>query len=261
MTSIRNCALFLICLFAIYKIANAEPHAPEEQSESVLSGFTLGLGGALITNEYKDMHGRSTMLPLLGYEGEYLYLRGVAGGIHFFRNNWLELNAQISYLPQHFYADDSDDWAIRQLDDRYSTLMGGFNGRVITEFGILNATFSTDLLGYNNGILVDASYIYPIKLGWLDLTPGIGFQWADSNYDQYYYGVDRSESRKSGLEYYEPGDSFSPYVQLGARVIFNENWSAMVSARAMFLSEEIYESPMVDQSEKYAFTLGAIYKF
>lgn len=249
--------LWLVCLgFCIMAHATEQEH-----QESMLSGFSAGLGGALITNEYKDMHGSSTLLPLLGYEGEYAYLRGVAAGIHFFRIDWLELNAQISYLPQHFYADDSDDWAIRRLDDRYSTLMGGFNGRILSDYGVLNATFSTDLLGYNNGILIEASYAFPVKLGIVDLLPAIGFQWADANYDQYYYGVDHSEARKSGLSYYEPRDSFSPYAQLGATVNFDDHWSAMGSARITFLGEEIHESPMVQQSEKYAFTLGAMYRF
>lgn len=235
--------------------------AAEGGEQSVLAGFSAGLGGTLITNEYKDMHGNSTVLPLLGYEGEYLYLRGVAGGIHFFRNEWLELNGQLSYQPQHFYADDSDDWALRQLDDRYSTLMGGFNGRLLSEYGILSATFATDLLGYSNGIILDGSYTYPIALGMLNLAPAVGFQWNDANYNRYYYGIDHDEAKQSGLSYYDPTSSFSPYAQLSARLNFNQNWSAFTSVRAMFLNQEIYDSPMVENSEKYSFSLGVLYNF
>lgn len=140
-------------------------------------------------------------------------------------------------------------------------MLGGINGRITSDYGALNATISTDLLGYSNGTLLDASYAYPLNFGILDLAPAVGFQWADANYDQYYYGVDRSEAHKSGLSQYEPGDSFSPYIQLGATINFSEHWSAMGSIRTMFLSEEIYESPMVEKSEKYAFTLGAMYRF
>lgn len=254
MRSIKFCLFLTLFLLFPGRALCAEP-------ESDLSGLSLGLGGSVITNEYKDMHGNATVLPLIGYEGEYLYLRGVAGGIHFFRNDWVELNAQISYLPQHFYAGDSGDWALRQLDNRYSTLMGGFNGRLLSEFGVLSATFETDLLGYNNGILVNASYTYPIEIDSFSIAPAIGCQWADANYNKYYYGIDNSEARQSGLEYYEPDGSFSPYIQLGASYKFDENWSAMASVRAIFLGEEVYNSPMVEQSEKYAFSLGAMYRF
>lgn len=231
------------------------------EGESMLKGFSVGIGGSIITNEYKDMNGDVTALPLLSYEGEYFYLRGVSGGFHFYRTDWLELNAQISYLPQHFYAGNSDNWAMQQLDNRYSTLMGGFNGRVLSEFGVLSATFETDLLGYNNGILVDANYMYPFELGLVRLAPAIGIQWTDANYNRYYYGIDHSEARESGLEYYDPESCFTPYVQLGGRLNFTENWSAIASVRAIFLNEQVYDSPMVDRSEKYAFSLGAMYSF
>lgn len=236
-------------------------YGAEKVDNSMLSGFSLGLGGSLITNEYKDMQGNSTLLPLLGYESEYFYLRGVAGGIHFFRNDWLELNAQLSYLPQHFYAGDSGNWAMRQLDNRYSTLMGGFNGRITSEIGIISATLSTDLLGYSNGTLLDAAYTYPIAIERLNIAPTIGFQWNDTNYNKYYYGIENSEARRSGLETYNPESSCSPYAQLSARLNFNENWSALASMRAMFLNQEIYDSPMVEKSEKYSFSLGALYSF
>lgn len=244
--------------FTIFFISCTGLYAADE---SILSGFNIGIGGSVITSEYKDMNGSPTVLPLLGYEGEYFYLRGVAGGYHIYKNKWLELNAQLSYLPQHFYAGNSDNWAMQQLDNRYSTLMGGFNGRISSEFGLLGVTFSTDLLGYNNGLLLDASYTFPLQLGILNIAPTVGFQWTDANYNRYYYGIDHSEARASGLEYYDPDDAFSPYAQLSARLDFYEDWSAIGSVRALFLNEEIYDSPMVEKSEKYYFSLGVMYSF
>lgn len=235
--------------------------AAEGQQQSVLAGFKAGLGGSITTNEYKDMSGDVTALPLLGYEGQYFYLRGVAGGFHFFRNEWLELNAQLSYLPQHFYADQSDDWAMRRLDDRYSSLMGGFNGRLISRAGLLSATISTDLPGTSNGILVDASYSCPFELESVKMAPTVGIQWTDSSYNRYYYGVDHSEAARSGLQYYEPESACSPYAQLSASLDMTDSWSAFGSVRAMFLSPAITDSPMVEAGEKYSFSLGALYSF
>lgn len=235
--------------------------AAETQWQSMLAGFKAGLGGSITTNEYKDMSGDVTSLPLLGYEGKYFYLRGVAGGFHFFRNEWLELNAQLSYLPQHFYADQSDDWAMRRLDDRYSTLMGGFNGRLISKAGIISATISTDLLGTSNGILLDASYSYPFELGIVSIAPTFGIQLTDANYNNYYYGVDHKEAKRSGLNYYDPESACSPYVQLSASLDLTENWSAFGSVRAIILSPAITDSPMVEANEKYSFSLGALYSF
>lgn len=229
--------------------------------QSIFSGFNFGLGGAVMTSEYKGMEGDAIPIPLLGYEGDYLYLRGVSGGVHAYRNDWLELNAEISYMPLNFFADDSESWAMRRLDDRYSTLMAGINGVLRSPFGNLSVTASTDILGYSNGILVDGSYAYPIKLGRFEIEPAVGAQYNDANFNRYYYGIDHNEARKSHLSHYDPADSVSPYAQLSARVYFSENWSAFTSGQAMFLNQEIYDSPMVDDSEKYSISLGVLYAF
>lgn len=259
---IRRFAFFLLFMLFLQPFQARAWEAPWESIDlSLLSGFDLGLGGSLTTSEYKDMHGVGYALPLIGYEGEWLYLRGVAGGFHFFKNEMLELNAQLSYMPQHFYAGDSDSWAMRRLDNRYSTLMGGFNGRLALPFGLLALTASTDLLGYSGGSLIDASYTCPLKLGMVDLAPSLGAQWTDANYNRYYYGVDHGEAKASGLSHYDPGGAISPYAMLTARVNFSENWSAFASGRALFLNREIYESPMVDKAEKYSLSLGLMYGF
>lgn len=252
---------FSCIIIALLLFLEAPIMAAENQWQSMLAGFKAGLGGSITTNEYKDMSGNVTSPPLLGYEGEYLYLRGVSGGFHFFRNEWLELNVQLSYLPQHFYAEQSDDWAMRRLDDRYSTLMGGFNGRLISKAGILTATISTDLLGTSNGILLDASYSYPFELGIVKMAPTFGIQWTDVNYNNYYYGVDHNEARRSGLKYYDPESACSQYVQLSASLDITENWSTFGSVRTIFLSPAITDSPMVEASEKYSFSLGVFYSF
>lgn len=228
---------------------------------AVLSGFDLGLGGTVITSEYKDTRLAGSTLPLLGYEGERFYLRGVAGGVHLFRTEWFEFNAQLSYLPQHFYADNSDDWHMRRLDDRYSSLLAGLNARAVTPVGLLGVTASTDVLGYSNGIIVDGNYSLPFRFDLLSLVPTVGLQWTDVNYNDYYYGVKPSEARRSGFSVYEPAGSVSPYAGLTARLQFSEHLSGFASARAIFLSQEITDSPMVDSSEKYSLSLGVMYKF
>lgn len=228
---------------------------------AVLSGFDMGLGGTVITSEYKDTRLAGSTLPLLSYEGERFYLRGVAGGVHLFRTEWFEFNAQLSYLPQHFYAGNSDDWHMRRLDDRYSSLLAGLNARLATPVGLLGLTASTDVLGYSNGVIVDGSYSLPVQLGTLSLVPTAGLQWTDVNYNDYYYGVKPSEARQSGFSAYEPTGSVSPYAGLTARLSFSEHVSGFASARAIFLHQEISDSPMVDSSEKYSLSLGVMYKF
>ncbi len=228
---------------------------------SLFAGFNAGIGGSGTTNEYRGMSSDGTFLPLIGYEGEHLYLRGVSGGLHLLRNDWFEFNVQLSYLPQHFYAGNSDSWAMRRLDDRYSSMLAGLNARLLSPYGILTVTGSMDVLGYSNGVILDGNYSYPLQFGRLNVIPTVGVQWTDANYNDYYYGIDYGESRKSGLSEYEPSSSVAPYGQLTARFGFTENWSAFASFRALFLDKEVTNSPMVEKSEKYTLGLGLMYGF
>lgn len=260
---------FVLCLLSLLLLCACPARAGEGEAPSslldsihaVLSGFDMGLGGSIITSEYRDTRLAGSTLPLLGYEGERFYLRGVSGGVHLFRTEWFEFNAQLSYLPQHFYADNSDDWRMRRLDDRYSSLLAGLNARIVTPVGLVGLTASTDVLGYSNGVIADGNYSLPFQLGPLSLVPTVGLQWTDANYNDYYYGIGRDEARASGFSAYEPDSCVSPYAGLTARMRFTEHVSGFASARALFLNQEITDSPMVDSGEKYTLSLGVMYKF
>ncbi len=54
--------------------------------------------------------------------------------------------------------------------------------------------------------------LYRYTNGGLTVTPGIGVQWNSENQNEYYYGVSRKESARSGLRGYNPNDSWSPYL-------------------------------------------------
>ena len=129
----RLFALFLFLFVLTPGLVLAESPARNDGSvdpaarasvSSYLAGFNAGIGGSWTSNEYKGMSSDGTFLPLIGYEGEHFYLRGVSGGLHLFKNSWFEFNVQLSYLSQHFYAGNSDSWAMRRLDDAPAAATG-----------------------------------------------------------------------------------------------------------------------------------------
>ena len=224
-------------------------------------GFNTGLGASLRTSEYKGIDSLGSPLPLIGYEGKWLYLRGLDGGVHVYRDHYQEFNIQLSYLPQNFYASWSDNSRMKRLDDRYSTLMAGLNYTLRTLYGQASATVSTDILGVNNGIKADVAYAYPMRFENVMFSPAVGVQWTDTNYNDYYYSISSSESRASGFKEYSPESTFSPYAGLTMRVILTEDWSAVANAKALFLGNEITDSPMVERTTTYSFSAGLLYAF
>ena len=224
-------------------------------------GFDFGLGGSVTTSEYKDVYAAGATLPLLGYEGDRFYLRGVSGGLHLFKNDMHEINVQLSYLPQRYLASWSSDHAMKQLDNRYSSMLAGLNYRLMSPYGILQATVSADVLGYSNGFIAQASYSYPVILGRLTLAPTVGVKWTSCEYNDYYYGIDSDESRASGLSEYKPDSALSPNAGLTARLDLSENWSVFANGNLEFLNQEIYDSPMVENATKLSVGAGLLSKF
>ena len=93
------------------------------------------------------------------------------------------------------------------------------------------------------------------------IAPAVGVQWTDTNYNDYYYSISSSESRASGFKEYSPESAFSPYAGLTMRVILTEDWSAVANAKALFLGNEITDSPMVERTTTYSFSAGLLYAF
>ena len=224
-------------------------------------GFNAGVGATLRTSEYRGIDSLGSPLPLFGYEGKWLYLRGLEGGVHVYRDRYQEINVQLSYLPQNFYASWSDNDRMKRLDDRYSTLMAGLNYTLRMPYGQASATVSTDILGVNNGIKADVSYAYPVRFENVMISPAVGVQWTDTNYNDYYYSISSSESRASGFKEYNPESAFSPYAGLTMRMILTDDWSVVANAKALFLGNEITDSPMVERSTTYSFSAGLLYAF
>ena len=149
-------------------------------------GFNAGLGASLRTSEYKGIDSLGSPLPLIGYEGKWLYLRGLDGGVHVYRDHYQEFNIQLSYLPQNFYASWSDNSRMKRLDDRYSTLMAGLNYTLRTPYGQASATVSTDTLGVNNGIKADPD---PLKRSCAIFNTTSGFLTTFGGASQEYYNA------------------------------------------------------------------------
>ena len=231
-------------------------------SNAALAG-SLSLGAAVSagTSEYRDTDPRALPVPLINYESERFYVRGLSAGIPLWSDGMSELSVALSYLPQHFDASRSDDWRMKRLSNRHSTAMAGVNYRLTTEWGIGRIGLAGDILDNSNGFLADAAYMYPFVEGPLTITPGVGVQWTSSNHNDYYYGVGSTESRKSGLKSYEADDGFSPYVEVSTRYNLNANLNIFLNGRVLFLSEEIKDSPMVDKDAKADVTLGFSYRF
>ncbi|XTZ36810.1 MipA/OmpV family protein [Salmonella enterica] len=223
--------------------------------------FSLGVGVGVEETPYKEYDRKVVPVPVITYEGDDFWFRGLGGGYYLWNDGSDKLSVTAFYFPWGFKPKDSDDQQLRRLDRRKSTMMMGLSYIHDTQYGFLRTTLGGDVLDNSNGIIWDLAWLYRYTNGALTLTPGIGVEWASDSQNEYYYGVSRSESRRSGLDSYDPDNSWSPYLELTASYRLTDSWSVYGSGRYTHISDEIKDSPMVDKSWAGLFSAGVTYRF
>ncbi len=232
--------------------------APHAESGRLSQGAGLMVG----QTPYRDYDTQVMPIPIVDYQDENFFIRGASAGVYVLNTGSHRLDVNISYSPLSFDPSDSSDWGMKRLDKRRSTAMAGVGYRYNTaDWGNIRLGVNVDVLGRSDGVTADVSYHYPFQLDRLRIEPGIGVQWQSSDFNDYYFGVSKRESQRSGLASYNAGSGASPYVSVSAHYAFDENWKAFATGRVDRLSNAIQDSPMADRSYTTSFGAGVMYSF
>ena len=223
--------------------------------------WSLGASALHATSPYKGADDKTLPLPIVNYDGDSVYLQGLSAGYYLWNDPQNQLSLTAQYSPFGFKPSSNDYGYMKHLDRRDGTVMAGLRYKYTSQWGIIRAAYLGDILDNSNGFTADLAYLYPFSRDQLTILPGIGANWDSSNQNDYYYGVSRSESRRSGLNAYEAGSGWSPYAELTAIYALNENWKASVMARYTRLSDAVKDSPMVDAKSATLVGVGMTYSF
>jgi len=223
--------------------------------------WSVGAGVGVINSPYKQYDRDIYPVPVITYEGDNFWFRGLGGGYYLWNDQTDNLSIMAYYDPTHFKPGDSDSYQLRQLDKRKSTMMAGISWVHNTEYGFLRTALAGDTLDNSNGYIWDLAWLYRYTNGGLTLTPGIGMEYSSENYNDYYYGVSRKEARRSGLNSYDADDGWRPYLELTASYKFAADWNVYATGRYHRLSDEVKDSPMVDKSWTGLMSMGVTYSF
>lgn len=251
-TSLCTSTLFLT-------LAASQTYASETEEPS----SEWGVSGAVILTPapYKDYDNDVMALPLVSYEGDRLFWRGLGGGYYLLKDEKHKLSLNAYYMGLAFDPDDTGVQAMKHLDKRRSTLIAGVGYSYNDSWGTIRTEVSADALGNSNSVLAEVAYLYNFKRGKATITPGLGVLWSNSSHNNYYYGISNQEASRSGLTHYNADDTVSSYLELSLAYQFNKNWHAFFNGRVTYLGSEIKDSPMVDQSYSPMLITGMHYSF
>ena len=85
------------------------------------SQWTVGAGVGVINSPYKQYDRDVYPVPVVTYEGDNVWFRGLGGGYYLWNDTADKLSIMAYYDPTHFKPGDSDSHALRQLDKRKSS--------------------------------------------------------------------------------------------------------------------------------------------
>ncbi|WP_201555983.1 MipA/OmpV family protein [Psychrobacter sp. 72-O-c] len=245
-------------LFSTSGIASAAlfKNLPADQDAEL----SVGLNVLVANTAYDTDDNEIRVLPGVFYDNNRFYARGAQAGVYLFNDGTNELSASVQLAGNSFDPDDANG-ALAGLDERKISAAAGLTYQRRTPVGGFRAQFATDILDRSGGNTGRLSYIARITKNKLTVYPSIGFEYHDADYNEYYYGVSDKESAKTGVEAYSSNSSLNPYINISANYDFSDKWAGFANQSLSYLSNEQYDSPMVDSRTESATTLGLLYKF
>lgn len=238
--------LALVPGLALAQTRDAAPGTPP-------TGWSLGVAVAASDSPYVGEGARVLPVPTFAYEGERLFLRGIAGGVHLLDTGSFQLDALVSARLDGFDIDDLSASGLagngldaRLLEDRDHGLDAGIGAAWSGNFGRLRAQVLADVTGASEGYELGLEYTYSIRSGaWL-LLPSVGVRRMSADLANYYYGT-LDEEVARGVPRYSPGAAVVPSVGFSATRPIGERWSFIGGLTYRFLPDELADSPLLER--------------
>ncbi len=217
------------------------------------SRWSIGAGVAAIDSPYAGEGTRLRVLPLINYEGERLFLRGITGGLHLYRSQPFTLDAIVSARLSGFDIDDLGHSELRAngldaslLSDRDDGLDAGLRATFGLPWGAISLEAVHDISDAGGGYELSLDYRYTWQFKQTAVTANVGVSRMSSDLAGYYFGT-LDEEVARGVRAYSPGSAVIPEIGLTlAHAIGASKWRLFGSIDYQFLPSKIKNSPLLE---------------
>lgn len=213
--------------------------------------WSLGIGTAVSTKVYAGEDTRVIPFPLLSYQGERVYWRGIGGGVHLARSGAFTLDATLSARMSGIERDDFGQAELAErgldralLEDRDDAFDIGLAGTWRGRLGQFELGVKHDVTGASKGFEANARYGYPFQWGRTRIVPNIGVAHFSDKLANYYYGTLDAEVAR-GVVDYKPGSVTVPRVGIDVVHPFAGRWAFIGNVSYNHLPSKITDSPLV----------------
>lgn len=214
--------------------------------------WSIGVGAAVRQSPYAGEGTRIRPVPLLTYDGDRLFWRGLSGGMHLIDGDTFKLDAIIAGRFDGFDIEDLGRTELARngvdaslLEDRDDGLDAGMAASWSGRAGEFKLRALVDVTDASGGYEVAADYAYRLQWGRTTVVPGVGVRWMSDDMVDYYYGT-LDEEVARGVPFYQPGAALVPQVSVGFSRPLGEKWKLQGSLDYKFLPNEITDSPLME---------------
>ncbi|GGX94624.1 MipA/OmpV family protein [Massilia dura] len=256
----KRCSFSFIFLLAVASGANAQQSGsptgatgPSQQAQGPRWG--LGIGTAVSSSVYAGEDTRITPFPLVSYQGERFFWRGISGGAHLLQGSGFSLDALLSARMDGI---DRDDFARAELaergvnqallEDRDDGLDVGLAATWRGAMGELELEIKGDVTGASKGHEAGVKYAYPYQWGKTRISPHVGIAHLSKKLANYYYGTLPEEVAR-GVVDYKPGSATVPRIGVDVMHPFAGRWAFIGNISYKKLPGKISDSPLVEKDK------------
>jgi outer membrane protein len=233
---------------AIAQTADVDDAMPEDGPPR----WGLGVAAIVKDSPYAGEGTQVRPIPLITYQGERFYFRGLTAGWQFIDSESFELSAIAKFRFDGFDVDDlgraelaANGLDYRLLEDRDDGLDMGLVAKWSGVAGELEAEVLADVADASGGQEMSLEYGYPFDVGKGRLTPNVGVTWLSKDMANYYYGT-LDEEVARGVVDYKPGSVTISHVGVSYFRPIGENWSVLGFVKYSVLPDEISDSPFIE---------------
>lgn len=215
----------------------------------------IGAGTAISGSVYAGEDTRITPFPLVSYQGERFFWRGISGGAHLMKGGAFDLDAIVSARMDGVDRDDfgQAELAARgidraRLEDRDNGLDLGLAANWRGPMGALELEIKGDVSGASKGYEAGIKYAYPYQWGRTRISPHVGVAHLSKKLANYYYGTLPGEVAR-GVVDYKPGSATIPRIGVDVMHPFAGRWAFIGNISYKKLPGKISDSPLVEKDK------------
>ncbi|MCG6118760.1 MAG: MipA/OmpV family protein [Aquimonas sp.] len=242
----RTLTVSLLGLLAAAPLAAAAQEARQGPPRWSVGAMTI-----VRDTPYAQADNDTLVVPLVQYEGERLYFRGLSLGWRLQPDGPVQVELIARARLDGFKAKDSPVFA--GMATRQRSIELGASASTPVGPGRIEFAAFTDALDRSGGQELDLMWRGDFGRGPLRLQPEAGLRWQSSDLVDYYFGV-RPEEAIAGRPAYRAGSALVPRVAFSSLVPLSGGWSLFARVSVDRLPSAIEDSPLVDRaSERRAF--------